>query len=742
MFECRADFETRSDVDLKKCGSYRYFESPHFRPLGLSYRIGVGPLKDWEFGQPCPPDLVEHIKGGGYFRAFNAAFERKCFRELTRRWGWPEIAFDRFRCTAAEAAAMGLPRKLEHLAQALGLEAQKDKEGVRLIRKFSLPRGARKGEDPAGVYWNEPEDHPEDYARFVSYRQQDVIVEEESAKRLMPLSADEQRVYTLTERINERGIRVDRRSARAALRLADKARTLLDREMRICTNGYVGGVTQPGKLVEWVQSQGVAMDSAQKAEIESLLELDDLPANVRRAIEIRQEGAKSSVSKLQAFLDRASADGRVRGTDIYHAASTGRTQSVGINKNNMPRPRKVYDDAHLDTSVLFDAIRSEDPELLKLLYGYPLGRPLNLVSDAIRGFLWAAPGHDFMQADYSGIEGAVIAWSSGEDWKVRALHDIIADPSLPDMYRRTAAGILNLSVDVVTKKHWARQAVGKVSELALGFQGGCAAFHSMSLNYGVKLDPLFAPVWEAADEGRREKAVKRYESRLKLGKEKADVLSREAWIACELIKVGWRAANPAIGKGWQLREEAMREAIRNPGSVVECLKFSYVVKLGYLWCRLPSGRCLAYASPKLRDQVWAAAKDGDGWTDAEVMDRVEAEKLASMGLVRIDGNTSPAITILGVGKDSKLRREMLYGGLAAENDTQAVARDILVNGMWKAEEAGYPIVGTIYDEIVAEVPRGTGDLAAFEKLICELPPWAGGLPLTADGWRGKRYRKE
>lgn len=741
MTECRADFETRSDVDLRKRGAHPYFASRHFRPLGLTYRLG-GPLRDWEFGQPCPADLAEHIRQGGYFRAFNASFERKCFRELTQRWGWPAIADDRFRCTAAEAAAMGLPRKLDHLAQALGLDAQKDKEGMRLIRKFSMPRRPRKDEDPDGIYWNEPEDHPADYALFVSYRQQDVIVEEEAAKRLVPLSDNEQRVYTLTERINDRGIRIDRRSCRAALALAEKAKKLLDREMRICTNGYVGGVTQPGKLVEWVQSQGVAMDSAQKAEIESMRELDDLPAHVRRAIEIRQEGAKSSVSKLQAFLDRASADGRVRGTDIYHAASTGRTQSVGINKNNMPRPRREFDDAHLDTSVLFDAIRSEDPELLKLLYGYPLGRPLNLISDAIRGFLWAAPGHEFLQADYSGIEGAVIAWSSGEDWKVAALHAIIADPSLPDMYRRTAANILNLSVDTVTKKHWARQAVGKVSELALGFGGGVAAFHSMSLNYSVKLDPLFAPVWETAPEERREKAVKRHESRVKLGKEKADILSREAWLACELIKVGWRASNPAIAKGWHTREDAMREAIRNPGAVVHCLKFSYVVKMGYLWCKLPSGRCLAYASPKLRDQVWAAMRDGAGWADAEVMDRLEAEKLALQGLVRIDGPTSPAITILGVGKDGKMRREMLYGGLAAENDTQAVARDLLVNGMWKAEGAGYPIVGTIYDEIVCEVPRGWGDLAAFEKLICELPPWADGMPLTAGGFRAKRYKKD
>jgi DNA polymerase len=352
----------------------------------------------------------------------------------------------------------------------------------------------------------------------------------------------------------------------------------------------------------------------------------------------------------------------------------------------------------------------------------------------------AAPGHDLIQADYSGIEGAVIAWSSGEHWKVRAMHEIIADPSLPDMYRRTAAGILNLPVETVTKKHWARQAVGKVSELALGFGGGVSAFHSMSKNYGVKLDPLFGPVWATADAERRERAVKRYESNVKRGKEKADELSREAWLACEIIKVGWRETNPAIKKGWHAREDAVRDAIRNPGTQFTALKCSYLVARGFLWCRLPSGRCLAYGAPKLRDQVWAEVLLDDGtWCDAEVMDREAAERMAVKGRCRINGATSPSISALSVNSvTKKWTRSHLYGGLLAENDTQAIARDLLVNGMRKAEAAGYPIIAHVYDEMIAEVPRGAGDLAAFEKLICELPEWAAGLPLTAGGWRGKR----
>lgn len=739
----RLDWETRSAVDLRKRGVYNYAMHPSTEALMASYEFDDGPILRWRRSAPCPDDIRRHVESDGEIHAFNAAFERLIWWHVMVPQGWPKPDITQFVCSAATAAAMSLPRGLADLGAALDLTIQKDKEGSRLIRKFSIPRRVRKGEEP-GVYFNQPEDAPEEFERFHDYCDDDVRTEAGADRRMVPLSADEQDLYVLSERINDRGIRIDRRSARAALRLAEKAKLKLDRELRLLTGGYVPSTTQPGKLVEWVEAQGVPMSSAAKAEIEALLELDDLPANVRRAVEIRQEAAKTSVAKLKAMLDRASNDGRVRGTTIYHGAGTGRFQSVGVNFSNLPRPRREFDDAHIDRKALFEAFRCEDPDWLQFLYGDTLGRPLHLVSDAIRGFIMAAPGHDLIQADYSGIEGAVIAWSSGEHWKVQAMHEIIADPSLPDMYRRTAAGILNLPVETVTKKHWARQAVGKVSELALGFGGGVSAFHSMSKNYGVKLDPLFGPVWATADEERRERAVKRYESNVKRGKEKADELSREAWLACEIIKVGWRETNPAIKKGWHAREDAVRDAIRNPGTQFAALKCSYLVARGFLWCRLPSGRCLAYGAPKLRDQVWAEVLLDDGtWCDAEVMDREAAERMAARGKCRINGTTSPSISALSVNSvTKKWTRSHLYGGLLAENDTQAIARDLLVNGMRKAEAAGYPIIAHVYDEMIAEVPRGSGDLAAFEKLICELPEWAAGLPLTAGGWRGKRYRKE
>jgi DNA polymerase bacteriophage-type len=750
MTHIEIDFETRSDVDLKTRGAYNYFASPHARVMIGSFKIDDGPVQRWEHPAPCPVSLRSAVEAGATISAHNAAFEILCFEWLHRTpWSeWPMPRYDQFRCTAATAAAMSLPRDLATLGEALNLPVQKDKEGWRLIRLFSMPRRPRKGEDPNGVYFNEAVDHPEDWEKFKRYCDIDVETEAAADKRMVPLSDYEQRVWQLSETINRRGIRIDRASASAALRMADKAKVLLDRQMRNATNGSVSKCSEVAKLTTWVAEQGVELASANKTDISDLLaDCDDLPEAVETALKLRQEAAKTSVSKLQAMLNRASDDSRVRGTFMYHGAGPGRWTSMGVNFANMPRPRREFDEAHPRLDVLFAAIRHEDPTALPMLYGPVLGRPLDLISDAVRGFVWAAPGHDLIQADYSGIENAVCPWLAGEEWKLKALHEIKADPSLPDMYRRTAAAIMGLTTDIVTKKHPYRQKIGKTSELSLQYGGGVSAFHAMSRTYNMRLAELHAlyePVWRAAGEEDREKATKRYESCLKRKESKTDVLTREAWVACEIVKRGWRATNAAIAKSWKDLEGAVREAVQSPGVVTAASKVSYVVKMGFLWAKLPSGRCLAYAAPRLKDQVWAKLLLEDGtWGDAEVVDRDRAEFLERKGLAQIQGPTSPKCTVLGVDSATKQwRRYGLYGGLIQENNTQAVARDLLVNGMFKAEAAGYPIIAHVYDEIISEIPRGFGDVATFEKLICELPDWADGLPLTAGGWRGKRYRKE
>lgn len=734
MSRLTIDFETRSDVDLRTHGVFVYFESPNARVLLGAYAINDGPRQLWIDGEPQPADLRDALANGASVHAFNAGFEAQCFAWLQRERGWVVPKPEQMHCSAATAAAMQLPRGLGDLGAALGLDTQKDKEGMRLIRKFSIPK--------KGGGFIEPEDDPTDFSLFGAYCKTDIATEAEADRRMVPLSDYEQAVYVLSERINNRGIRIDVTSARAALQIADKAKVQLDAMMAEATAGEVRKCSEVAKLSAWVEAQGVAVESLGKADIDDLLEFDDLPSHVRHALEIRQEAAKTSVSKIKAMLDRASRDGRVRGTFMYHGAGTGRWTSMGVNFANMPRPRKAYEGLRQDQ--VFEAIRTGDPDYLRFAYGPDLGRPLHLISDAVRGFIMAAPNHDLIQADYSGIEGAVVAWLAEERWKLDEMFAIIADPSKPDLYRQTAAGILGLPLEEVTKKHWARQAVGKPAELGLGYQGGVNAFYTFARAYGVKLGDIAGPVLASASEEVLEKARKRYEANFKRNQSRARELGQDAWVACEIIKNGWRAQNSAIAQSWHDLEAAAREAVENPGTISEAAKTQYIVRFGYLWARLPSGRCLCYGAPRLKEQVWAKVLLEDGqWSDAEVMEREAAEKGETKGTVKIEGRTSDKVTVMGTDAvTKKWRRYGLYGGLLCENNTQAVARDLLVNGLFKAEAAGYPVIAHVYDEIIAEVPRGFGSVAEFERVICELPDWAHGLPLTAGGWRGKRYRKD
>lgn len=777
----RIDFETRSPVDLRTCGAYVYFEHPDAKVLIASYKYeGETRIRRWRIGQPCPPDLEAHIRAGGIIRAFNAAFETLCFEWLAANCGWPLPDYEQFVCTQSFARAMALPASLDQLGTALQLDVVKDKDGARLMRKFSIPAkngrsvivtetcsncsgGAylsKKGNlktckvcAGTGVYekitkvlqlFVEPEDDPEEFEKYHLYCDRDVETEEAADVKLVPLSDAEQAVWHLSEKINRRGLRIDVQSAQAAIRLADKAQAMINAEVAQLTDGAVQRVTEVAKLIAWAGTQGVLLDSAAKGDISDALNLTDLPPVVRKVLELRLEGAKSSVTKIKGFMSRMNKDGRVRGCYTYHGANTGRWVSTGVNFANLPRPRGVFEDAHLEPETLYKAIRMEDPKLLIDLFGDELGRPMHLLSDAIRGLIWAAPGHRFIQADYSGIEGAVAAFLADETWKLEGMFEILADPkNNPDMYRQTAARIMNMTTDIITKKHFYRQAIGKTSELALGFGGGVSAFVTMANNYRVDLDSIYEPVWAAASDEDKEYAEKRYRFNLARKQGGATEISKEAWMACQIIVKGWRASNPAIAQAWRDMEEAARSAIENPGTVFAAAKCKLIVKMGYMWMQLPSGRCLCFPSPKLSSQVWVQIKIEDGsFADAEVMEREIAEKLEAQGKAKIQGDTSPGISFLGVdSKTKKFIRKRTYGGDLFQSAVQASARDILVNGMLKAEEAGYPVVLHTYDEMAAEVPNGFGSVKEFERIICQLPDWAEGLPLGAEGYEAKRYKK-
>ena len=704
------DFETQSIIDLKLRGAYVYAQHPSTDALLASFKLrqvdefkaswattvwisAGGPLNTvcrWRRGEPCPPYVRAYIEAGGEIEAHNAAFERLIWWNImVPRHGWPRPRLEQFRCSMATGRALGYPANLAKLGETLDLKIKKDKRGDGLIKIHSCPVKFTTGGAPI---WHPLANDPASLAAFHDYCDTDVLSEEESSSRMIPLSDAEMEIYHLSEEINDRGVRIDITSVRAAIELADKAKIELDKRMAAATAGAVTAASQVARLTAWLISRGVALDGVAKNNVLEALDLDDLSDDCREALLIRQEAAKPSTSKLKAFLKHVSADGRVRGMFIFYGTGPGRWASAGgVNLANLPRPRPIYDDADLDAATLFKAIRSTEPALLQDLYGAELGKPLHLISDALRGFLWAAPGHEFIAVDYSGIQGAIGAWLAKEEWKLTAMREIIADPKLPDLYRRAAAGILNTTVEIITKKHWGRQ-IGKVAELALLFAGGVTALVEMAANYGMRraaLHSLYPGVWSAASKEAREKAVKRWEKAMKSRqRQHSDVLTREAWIACSLIVHGWRANNPASVEAWSELETRMRNAVSNPGvKFPVCGRMTYLCTQGFLWLRLPSGRPVAYAQPRLKDQVWAKLKLLDGsWGESEVVDRDEAEKLEIRGLAKIEGKTSPKVTALGWDSTkNKMLRYALYGGLAMQN-CLAAGTQVLTPSGWKSIE--------------------------------------------------------
>lgn len=695
------DFETRSAADLKKTGAYVYFEHETADALCAAYAIDDGPVQAWRQGEPCPPDLRDWITAGGRVAAWNAAFEFWCFKlVMGPKHGWPVPRIEQMVDTMAWAAAMSIPQSLDGAAQALGLSVRKDKEGGRLIRKFCLPRKARKGETPGRLYWNEPGDHPEDFHKFVGYCRTDVLVERAARARLMPLSDYEQRVWEFNLKINDRGVRFDLDLVRQMLRITDDAKERLDRAMAAATGYEITACSQVSALTAWLRREGVDADKLNKNAIEDLLALD-LPERCREAVGIRKEAAKTSTAKLVSITNTAARDGRVRGLHLYHGAGTGRWSGRLVQTQNMPRGTGTVKNPE---AAAVDFLRGE-VDWIDLLHG----SPMSAVSDMLRSTICATEGHRLLAADYSSIEGRVTAWVAGEDWKLEAFK-ANDEGRGAGMYELAAAGIFNVPVEKVDK---GKRQVGKASELALGFGGGVLAYYSMANIYGIDMAPVYPILRETAPAETFERAVDRFEECETRGDTGTDLMSREAWIASEITKVLWRERHPSTVSMWHGLEDAARAAVQRPGEIVTYGCISYLVARGFLWCRLPSGRCLAYGGPKVEDRKTP-------W-----------------------GDTKAAVTALGVNSVTKRwERFALYGGLATENVVQAIARDLMANGMLKAEAGGYPIIMTIHDEAVADVPVGQGTLAGFERLLCDLPGWAKGIPLVASGWEGQRYRKD
>lgn len=700
--ELHLDFETRSEADLKAVGSHAYFEHPSTTILCAGYSFNDEAPELWlpEDVFP-PPRILEHVKNGGIITAWNAAFERLAWRHVFHpKMNFPPVADHQWQCTMTEALSMNLPGALKDAAPAVGLDIVKDDLGHRLMMKMCKPRHPRKNENPQAILWHESKD---DLMRLGQYCLQDVRVEVEIGKRILRLKPSEHRLYMLDMKINDCGVFIDRELCQNAERIVATATERLDAEMRRVTGGEVYACSNITQLCKWVNSRSIDTKSLDREHIEDLLILD-LPEDCRRALELRQEGSKTSTAKINAMLRRQQSDGRMRGNlQFYGASATGRWAARGAQLQNLTRPQILGSKAMKPTPLeeqiqtAVECIHAGSSMVIEIIYG----QPITLIADCVRSMIRAPAGKVLRSSDFSNIEGRAVAWEAGQEDKLEAFRAYDAGTG-PDLYLVAAAAIFNVSI----KEAEAHRPIGKVAELALGYQGGPRAFAKMAKGYGMRIAQHFDGIWKMAAENFKDEALAAWDAR---GRKTG--MSREGWLASEVIKLAWRAKNYRITNFWKEVEDAAIAAVKtNQITVAGKVKFRKVGS--FLFCLLPSGRALCYPYPNLREKETP-------W----------GEKRTQLVYKAVNQFTK------------RWEDKAYYGGLGVENITQAIARDIMAEAMERVDKAGYSLVLTVHDEIITEDAVDFGSLDHFNELMMVTPSWAEGFPIAVSGWEGTRYRK-
>ena len=550
------DLETYSDVNLAKCGVYKYAESPAFEILLFGYAVDGGPVQviDLAQGETIPEEILDVLTDDTVTKwAFNANFERVCLsRYLTDLGRSLDPFYDQhplsqecvrflnpagWKCSMVWSAYLGLPLSLEGVGAVLNLDNQKMKEGRELIRYFCVP--CKETKTNGGRTRNLPQHAPEKWNLFKSYNKRDVEVEMAIQQRLQKYPVPEKvwEEYHLDQEINDRGIAIDLELARQAVALDAQSRESLMAALKERT-----GLENPNsvlQMLDWLEQHGMKTDSLGKKNVQELLKTAQEP--LRSVLLLRQKLAKSSVKKYQAMEMTACKDGRARGMfQFYGANRTGRFAGRHIQLQNLPQN-------HLpDLSEARELVRQGNYEALDMLYdSIP-----DVLSQLIRTAFVPRKGMKFVVSDFSAIEARVISWLAGERWKSEAF------AAGKDIYCSTASQMFGVPVVKHGINGNLRQK-GKIAELACGYGGSVGALKAMgALDMGILEEELG-----------------------------------------NLVQ-SWRSANPNIVDFWWQVDGAVKTAIKQRVPVwVNNIRFS--CQSGMLFIELPSGRRLSYVKPRI-----------------------------------------------------------------------------------------------------------------------------------------------
>ena len=576
------DLETFSDVDLKKCGVYKYAESPDFEILlfGVSVNGGEVTVYDLASGDTVPEEIIKAFSDDSVIKwAYNASFERVCLSVWLRR-NYPQyfssysieedtvrnyLDPSSWRCSLVWGAYMGLPLSLEGIGKVLKLENQKMAEGKALIRYFCVPCKPTKAN--GGRTRNLPEHDPVKWSTFIAYNKRDVETEMAIQQKLskFPVPDFLWEEYHLDQEINDRGIQLDMVLVEQAIAIDERSREELSAKMRQLT--ALENPNSVQQMKEWLTKHGLEVDSLDKKSVKELLKT--APPELAEVLELRRQLAKSSVKKYQAMQNAVCADGRARGMfQFYGANRSGRWAGRLIQLQNLPQNHM----AHLEDAR--SLVRSGDYSMLSTLYdSVP-----EVLSELIRTAFVPRDGYKFIVSDFSAIEARVLSFLAGESWRLK----VFAENG--DIYCASASAMFHVPVEKHGQNAHLRQK-GKIAELALGYGGSVGALKSMgALEMGLSEEEL-QPLVDA-----------------------------------------WRTSNPNIVQLWWDVDNAVKTAVRQRlDTETHGIRFRY--RSGMLFIILPSGRQLCYVKPKMGTNKFG----GDSVTYEGVGSTKKWERIESYG---------------------------------------------------------------------------------------------------------------
>lgn len=688
------DLETRSYADLKKVGAWAYSEHGTTEVICAAYGIEDAPIQAWwpekalEGVQAWPEQVAARHPLGHVlsdfmpYDLFHALHVERMPVEAHN------VAFERSMWINVLSPEHGwiLP------------EDDQWRDTMAVCSYYSLPQALDKvcrvlgyeGKDREGtrliskyskLHLKTASEHipEEDFFKFVEYCKQDVRLEQEVSDFLGDLPGRELEIFLLDQEINLRGMFLDANSIYDAMVIVEERSQELKQEFQSIT-GY--SPSQHDKVKSWMHEHGCPVENLQADYIDEVLDgkHDFIPSkSMRRVLELRKQFNRASTKKLEAMLRNRGHDGRARFQTRYHGAGTGRWTGTGFQPLNLSRG---FEDVPPERLVTDLSHRSA--HWLDVMYG----DAMEAVGKASRHHIRATPGTRILAGDFVSIEAVVLSCLAGEEWKIEAFRR--GDP----VYEIMGCQIHNLPESAIELARADKKAFknkypderfdGKTGELAFGYQGALGAWRNF--------DP--------------ERSSKHTDERV-----------------IEICRA-WRNENPAIVQYWRDLDNAAVRCVRK-NTETHAGKISFDMIDGWLSMRLPNGKRIWYWDPQLRLTM-------PKWHQPD-----EKEDCAAG---TCDCEPRHQLTYMAQ-KEGQWKRVYTYGGKLAENATQATSREILVPAMLRLRKYGYPIILSVYDEVVSEREIGKGSIEEYAEIMRELPRWAEDYPISVDAWEGERYKK-